>query len=287
LGEVRGWLACAGALVFASCATLPQPAPLTPGAHYVALGSSYAAGANIPPLADDRPLRCGASQASYSRLLAARLALDLTDASCGGATTDHLLVAWDELPAQIDALRADTRLVTVTVGGNDLNYMGLMFTASCHAGVANPRAPEGSAEQCPPLPVPAEADYAAAEDRLGLLFAAIRRRAPLARVVLVQYVALTGETSCEAAPLLPEQAAITREVARRLALASSRAARRGGAEVLPVDVLSRDHTPCSPDPWSRGHHAGYDGAQGAPWHPTAAGHAAIAEKLAELLAART
>nr|WP_283773424.1 SGNH/GDSL hydrolase family protein [Altererythrobacter sp. KTW20L] len=272
-------------MLCASCATLPQTAALTPGSHYVALGSSYAAGANIPPLANDRPQRCGASQVSYARLLAARLALDLTDASCGGATTEHLLAAWDELPAQIDALRADTRLVTVTVGGNDLNYMGLMFTASCHAGVGNPRTPEGSAEQCPPLPVPAEADYAAVEDRLALLFAAIRRRAPSARVVLVQYVALADETACDAAPLLPEQATITREVARRLALASSRAAQRGGAEVLPVDVLSRDHTPCSPDPWSRGHHAEYDGTQGAPWHPTAAGHAAIADELAALLGA--
>ena len=283
---MRGALASVAALLSASCATLPQPASLPSGAHYVALGSSYAAGANIPPLATDRPQRCGASQRSYARLLARRLALDLTDASCGGATTAHLLAAWDELPAQIDAVRADTRLVTITVGGNDLNYMGLMFAASCHAGVPVPRpaasSPEGAAVACPPLPSPAEADYVALEDRLAILFAEIHRRAPLARVILVQYVAL-ADGSCEAAPLRPDEAMIAREVARRLALASERAAERGGAEVLPVDRLSADHTPCSVEPWSRGLQPGYDGSQGAPWHPTAEGHAAIADELAALL----
>ena len=284
---MRSRLACLAALVSVSCATLPESATLSPGAHYVALGSSYAAGATIPPLATDRPQRCGASQRSYARLLATRLALDLTDASCGGATTAHLLAAWDELPAQIDALRPATGLVTITVGGNDLNYMGLMFAASCHAGAHIPRPADGAAVACPALPVPTEAHYLALEDSLAALFAEIHRRAPLARVVLVQYVALADDIPCEAAPLLPEQAAIAREIARRLARASSSAAERGGAEVLPVDRLSAEHTPCSVEPWSRGLQPGYDGSQGAPWHPTAAGHAAIAEELAALLAARS
>lgn len=60
-------------------------------------------------------------------------------------------------------------------------------------------------------------------------------------------------------------------------------ARESGARLLPADELSRDHTPCSPEPWSNGMSAGYDMSPGAPWHPNRAGHAAIADVLAERL----
>lgn len=273
------------AVGLASCATMPPSRnAIAPGARYVALGSSYAAGAGIPPLATDRPARCRASQASYSRLLAARLDLTLTDVSCGGATTAHLLGAWDELPAQLDAVTPDTALVTITAGGNDLNYMGLMFAASCHADLPEPRTTDPATGQCRPLPVPDEAAYTALERSMGALFVAIRERAPQARVVLVQYVALADEEPCSAAPLLPEHAAIARAVAARLAAISSRAAEATGAQVLAIDRLSQAHTPCTPQPWARGMAAGYDGSQGAPWHPTAEGHAAIAHELERLLA---
>ena len=39
----------------------------------------------------------------------------------------HVLAPWNELPAQIDAVTPDTRLVTITIGGNDLNYIGNLF----------------------------------------------------------------------------------------------------------------------------------------------------------------
>lgn len=259
----------------------PAENALPAGSHYVALGSSYAAGAGIPPLASDRPARCGASQASYPRLLAARLRLDLADASCGGATTAHLLGAWDELPAQVEAVMADTRLVTITAGGNDLNYMGLLFAGSCRAGVADPRRPAGA--PCPAVPEPSAADYARVEGQLAAVVREVRARAPQARVVLVQYVALTLESSCADAPLTEADRLAARRVAAGLAQATARAAAQTGAELLPVDAASQAHTPCSAQPWSRGLVSGYDGSQGAPWHPTAAGHAAIAEMLERLL----
>lgn len=266
------------ALALTGCATLPARPALPPGSHYVALGSSYAAGAGLPPLATERPARCGSSQISYSRLLARHLALRLTDASCGGATTAHLLSAWNDLPAQVEGVTADTRLVTITVGGNDLNYMGLMFAASCHAGAAAP--PPGG---CAPLPVPTHSDFAALEAGLVQVIAAIRARAPEARIIFVQYVGLVADQPCAAAPLLPDHARSARNVAEQLARITAEAARRGGAEVLPIDRLSQDHLPCSAEPWSRGLTRGFDGSQGAAWHPTAAGHAAIAAALATLL----
>ncbi len=281
---MRRLLALVAAFQLAACATIPAPTGIAPGAHYVALGSSYAAGAGIPPLAADRPTRCGASELSYSRLLAARLGLALTDASCGGATTAHVLAPWNELPAQIDAVTPDTRLVTITIGGNDLNYMGLLFAASCHAGVPMERVMDPETGQCRPVPAPAAADFAVVEANLTTLLQAIRDRAPQARVVLVQYVAVVPETTCAQAPLLPEHAAQARALASGLAQASANAARSAGVEVLAIDQLSLGHTACDAEPWARGFAAGFDQAQGAPWHPAAAGHAAIAAELVDLLA---
>lgn len=275
-------LAIIAALALAGCATVPDAQGALPaGSRYVAMGSSYAAGANIPPLAEGRPVRCGASQLSYSRVLAARLGLALTDASCGGATTEHLLGAWDELPAQVDAVTADTRLVTITVGGNDLNYMGLMFAGSCRAGLRDPRLPAGA--PCPTVPEPTAADYARVEERIAQVVQQVRARAPQARVVLVQYVALVGDEPCAAAPLGEEDALVARRVAAALAAATARAGQRAGADVLPVERASLGHTACSAQPWSRGLAPGYTGAEGAPWHPTAAGHAAIAGLLEQML----
>ena len=265
--------------LLAACATVP---PLPVGAKYVALGSSFAAGAGIPLLASDRPARCGASELSYSRLLAAQLGLSLTDASCGGATTADVLNASNELPPQIDAVTPDTRLVTITIGGNDLNYMGLLFAASCRAVVPSGQA-AAAATPCPPLPRPDAAAVDGLEDNLATLLLAVRERAPDARVILVQYLALVSEHDCTSARLNPEDAASARMVAVVLAQASARAASRAGAEVLPMDRLSQGHTACDEEPWARGFSAGFDAARGAPWHPSPAGHAAIARELAALL----
>lgn len=97
----------------------------------------------------------------------------------------------------------------------------------------------------PPGSFPANSTYTEVENNLVELITQIRRRAPQARVVLVQYVALADETPCTAAPLLPDHAALARDLALRLAGATSRAAVRGGVEVLPMDRLSLAHTPCS------------------------------------------
>lgn len=52
--------------------------------------------------------------------------------SCSGATTSDLLDGgeWFQ-PAQIDAVRPGTKLVTLTVGGNDVSYLGSLTAWSC------------------------------------------------------------------------------------------------------------------------------------------------------------
>ena len=261
-----------------SCAILPASPAISPGAHYVAMGSSFAAGAGIGPIRPGTPERCNRDTNNYASLLAKRLDLNLDDQSCGGATTEHLLHDWDELPAQLDAVRGDTRLVTITVGGNDLNYMGLLFAASCDPAVSKDSRP------CPPLPPPPSiADYAALQSRLIQIVQAIHQVAPTARVVFVQYVSLVPNELCPATPVSEEAAERARQLANRLAAVTSSAAKASGAEVLAADALSAAHTACDTRPFSRGF-APSDPGPGAPWHPTALGHEAIAEALANMLA---
>lgn len=276
--------ALAPLLALAACAGTMQPAssPIPQGAHYVAMGSSFAAGAGIGATRPGTPQRCGRTVNNYASLLAAKLGLTLDDQSCGGATTAHLLEAWDELPAQLDAITPATKLVTITVGGNDLDYMGLLFTASCDPAVGMLFG--GERVPCPPVspPMPSDADYAEVEASLAAIAAHVFETTPDATVVFVQYVSLVPESLCDTTPLDADEAANARRLAARLAEATASAAAQSGALVLASDQLSADHTTCDDAPWSRGFPAS-ESEPGAPWHPTALGHAEIAAELADLL----
>lgn len=95
-----------------------KPAALPDGARYVAMGSSFAAGPGVGPNTPDSPQRCGRGTLNYPNLLAERLKLKLVDATCSGAKTVHVWPMERSAP-QIDSVDGDTRLVTITIGGND------------------------------------------------------------------------------------------------------------------------------------------------------------------------
>ena len=274
----QGSLAALGlALLASGCAGGDgfRTGTLPPAARYVAMGSSFAAGVGIAAPQPGPALRCGRTRGNYATLLASRRELALVDVSCSGATTEHLLRPWQELPAQLDAVTTDTRLVTITVGGNDLRYAAWMAAAGCRAGaVAGP---------CRSAAPPTEPEYRALEANLGAIAAEVRRRAPAARLVFVPYVALVSAKPCALESISRDDAAVAQGTARRLAAATHAVARAHRADVLDVDSVSRTHTPCAPQPWSMGMPAGYQLSQGVAWHPNAAGHVAIASMLDELL----
>lgn len=261
-------------LALSGCANiaLAPASPLAPGARYVAIGSSYAAGAGIGPLVADSPKRCGRTQNNYAHLVAERMRLDLVDVSCGGATTAHILGPWSELPAQIDAVTPDTRLVTVTIGGNDLNYVRNLMISMCGRTPAF-MPPTGS--MCPPVAWPSDSDYQALELHLRKIAQEVRRRAPHTQLVFVDYVRIVPEKGdCAEVPLSELQMSEARQAFSRMAQVTKAAAIAERAMLLPAGQLSRGHGPCSADPWSGGHPG-----KPADWHPTIVGHAAIAEIL--------
>lgn len=254
------------------CASGPPsegPGRLPAWARHVALGSSFAAGTGIGGIKPDTPQRCGRSPVNYATLVSDRLGLTLDDQTCGGATTAHVLGPWNELSAQIDAVNAETRLVTITIGGNDLNFVRNLYMAGCQRPA------------CPPVVAPVAADIARLEQGLDAIAVQVARRAPRARLVFVQYVTLVPEQPCEAMRLLPGAVPVLHAIARELAAATARVAARHGADVIPADRLSRSNTACDAEPWSTGPNA--TGPEGnSPWHPTAAGHRGIAEAIAGL-----
>lgn len=98
--------------------------------HYVALGDSYTSGPLIPlPRLD--PFGCFRSTSNYPSMLASSLAVDrFTDVSCGGADTSNMTkpqsVPLGQNAPQFSALRSDTDLVTLGIGGNDSGLFGTL-----------------------------------------------------------------------------------------------------------------------------------------------------------------
>lgn len=279
-------VALCSVLVLVGCvgSNPPTSRVLAPGMRYVAMGSSFAAGPGVASSADVPSNRCARSTDNYPHLLAHRLRLQLTDVSCSGATTDNVLGPWNELPPQLDALTSDTGLVTITIGGNDVGYIGTLGSASCRSfAVPPPGAPGG---KCPEPTRTSEADWNRLEGSLRKIIAEVRRRAPKARLVFVDYLSvLPAVGRCAATPMTAEQADAGRAIAKRLARITLRAAAQGDTEILRASDLSRERDACSVQPWVNGFPLP-GGAFFVPYHPNAQGMAAIADLLADRVGRR-
>ncbi len=250
-------------------AVLAQPAPPPAGARYVAMGSSFAAGPGVTTQADDPPTRCTRSKDNYAHQLARKRGLNLTDVSCSGSTTAHLLGPWNELKPQLDAVDAGTRLVTVTIGGNDVGFTAGLAAAAC--------ATRGAAS-CPPSPAaPTNQAWADLELHLTQIAAGVQRRAPGARLVFVDYTTvLPASGTCPTLALTAEQAATSREINRHVVEITAKVARATGSGLLTASALTAPHDACSAEPWVNG---ASPPPGGAAFHPRLEAHTAIAEAL--------
>src|SRR3954471_15153979 len=112
----------------------PEQAAAARYSRYVALGDSYSAGPLIPTT--DLAGGCARSDHNYPSLLAARLHVArLVDVTCSGASTADLThvqrpFQGARVPPQLDAVTPHTDLVTVGIGGNDLDLFGTLV-ATC------------------------------------------------------------------------------------------------------------------------------------------------------------
>jgi len=282
--RLAGLLALAGGVHAAELSKIPAKMPA--GSTYVALGSSFAAGPGITDLAQDGPARCGQSTDNYPRQLARALKLKLIDRSCGGATSVDVLQRGPlDLPAQLDGLTPNTRLVTVTVGGNDVRYMAGLSAAVCRS---HPEAlPEAARARACAAPSDFVLDQAFAKtaDNLKAIAAQVRLRSPQARLVFVDYVTvLPAGAPCAAVMIDAADAEELRNRANRLARLTESVADQTGADLIKASDLTRGHDACAPDAWVEGFVQGHGAARGpVSFHPRLPAMNAIAAALEQRL----
>ena len=235
-----------------SSAAIAAPAAPASRVVYDALGDSYASGYGVPPYG-----ACGRSLGgAYPELLDGRQRLQLEDfVACAGATTTSLVAG-----GQLAALDAQTDLVTLTIGGNDIGWSTAVTAclagtdAQCAGAIA---LVEGRAtNQLPGL--------------LDAVYASVAAAAPNAHVVVTGYPRLfSPEYGAYLGASSAEQSALNAG-ADTLDAVIAAAATRGGFQYVDVRQRFDGHGVNSPDAWI---HGPFDPAA---FHPTAEGYDAYA-----------
>jgi hypothetical protein len=109
----------------------------------------------------------------------------------------------------------------------------------------------------------------------------VRRRAPRARVVFVDYLTLLPPHGVPAPPLSAADADLGRHIGKGLEETTAKAAQATGCELVRAGQASREHHGWSAGPWAAG--AGWPLPwRPAPFHPNAAGMRAVADLIIEL-----
>jgi lysophospholipase L1-like esterase len=217
--------------------------PLT----YVALGDSYSAASGVLPPAPGSPLLCLRSARNYPHVLASRTGANLTDVTCGAAETKHFTTAqYPGVAPQLDALGADTDLVTMTIGGNDSGVFIGAILACGAAGVLT----LGTGSPCKNLygshfeDTVRNTTYPALVSALG----AVRGKAPGARVAILCYpwIVPTSGGCFDKMPVARGDVPYLRSLQATLNDAISRAATATGATYVDMSAASNGHDACQP-----------------------------------------
>jgi lysophospholipase L1-like esterase len=279
----RPLIACAAAIV-AVCLTACGSGSSTHGSagsstykNYVALGDSYTAAPYVHSL--DTTSVCGRSPVNYPHLLAKDLGVEkLTDVSCGGATTADITGSQKGLPPQLDAVTADTDLVTIGIGGNDYRVSGVMLFVCPVMRVQNPAGDPCRSRWSNLI----DHSMPKVQHNVVSVLRKVRDRAPHARIIVVDYPQLIAASGgCTAVPIADGDVAFVRGVVDKLDDAVLAAARKAKVDSLDLRKASQGHDVCSKDPWINGMR-NLPGTAAA-MHPMANEQRAVAELLAKKL----
>lgn len=285
--EKRGWGVMRKALLIAGSALLAliliivgtlywqAQQKLTGKPVFVALGSSFAAGIGLGDRAKDSPFVCQRSRNGYPQQLARLHDLPIVDMTCSAATARHVLEGGQVfLRPQLDGLAKDTKWVTLTVGGNDVSYVGDL---SFLAGRKDQTVLGWAMRQFWGGPLkPKQRDFAKLRNVLRATFDEIKRRSPQARIIVATYpTILPAKGTCQKLGLTTAEADMMRAVGDKLAKETLTVAQDASAVVVDMHALGAGHDACSAKPWVNGWHA----TVGTAFHPTMAGAKATAEAI--------
>jgi lysophospholipase L1-like esterase len=181
---------------------LLAPAALAAPPSYVALGDSYTAGPVIP--LQIPPYGCLKSDHNYPHLAAPDLGLPaFRDASCSGAETSDMTHAQNvdpgPNPPQFASLDANTRIVSIQIGGNDIGFSEIVKNCTSTTPYGHP---------CQDRYVVNGDDQisdriAATAPKVAAVLQGIHARSPKARVYLVNYLPILPETGNGCWPQVP------------------------------------------------------------------------------------
>ena len=125
------------------------------------------------------------------------LKLSLTDVSCDAATTEHVISAPQGAhPAQLDAVTPDTKLVTITIGGDDVDYSATNLRPD---DATKGQDCLGTSVQ----PNDLEAELAALPAKLDATLQAIKAKAPNTTVVVLPYLRVFPAVPVPCPPSVP------------------------------------------------------------------------------------
>jgi lysophospholipase L1-like esterase len=274
-------------------AAAPAGAQVTPRLDVVALGDSTAAGTGAGDYEPGTEQTCYRSRNSASTIIVNTFKkhgakVNFVNVTCSGAAIADLRKTFKGEPPQLNALRRDTDLVTLTIGGNDVALAE--FGNACLQGDCTGAATTAILDRIPDV-----------TPTLRGLLAKIKQRSPRAQIILTGYgravtngpntpgVAL--DPICDAGVLTKEERVNGGQVFAALDTALSQAARSARASGINVRFVSpyRDSATLRPEfaghslcestaPFYRGFDALAPGQEGpiAVLHLNQQGHAALA-----------
>jgi lysophospholipase L1-like esterase len=263
----------------ASQASTAAPAPL----RYVALGDSYSAASGVLPPDPTAAPNCLRSTRNYPHVIAGKIGAQLTDVTCGGAETkDYFTAQYQGVPRQLDAVKSNTQLVTMTIGGND---SGVFINSIVECGIAGATT-AGQGSPC--------------KDKYGASFAntirnttypslvkalkAVHAKAPKAKVAIITYPWILPKTvGCYPqmpvakgdVPYLRNEQAVLNDAVRRAAAAT-------GTTFVNLNGVSEGHDACQPI-GTRWIEPVVAGTNPVIVHPNALGESKIAEQTMKVL----
>lgn len=217
------------------------------GLRYVAMGDSYSAASGVLPPDPSADPRCMRSTANYPHVVASRIGARLTDVTCGGADTgDYAASQHPGVAPQLDALGRRTRLVTMTIGGND---SGVFITSIAECGRLGLLS-LGQGSPCKDQYGSSFTDTIRQKTYPAVVAAlrAVQERAPRARVAVLGYPWIMPKAiGCfDRMPVAEGDVPYLRNLQKVLNNAVRRAARATGATYVNLNRVSDGHDACSP-----------------------------------------
>jgi lysophospholipase L1-like esterase len=243
-------------LVVLGLMAAPLPAHAAPPTM-VALGDSYASGVGSYVYYDDGT-ECYRSPFAYPSLLAGATGLPLTLAACSGATTDDVLLE------QVGSMTATTGFVTITVGGNDVGFRDVVTACALPGWLGNCSAAVNAGRATVATVLGA---------RLDRVYAAVRARAPRAKVAVTGYPRLFNGSDCNPLTFFTaaEMTSVNAGTDELTAVIRARA-RAAGFSYVEVRPAFVGHAVCDAHPWINNLTVPTVNS----FHPNIAGHTAYA-----------